>query len=34
VTFASRIAVKGALGRPTARERRQLEALRASRHDA
>ena len=34
VTFASRIAVKGALGRSTARERRQLEALRASRRDA
>lgn len=34
LTFASRIAVKGALGRPTARERRQLEALRAARRDA
>jgi hypothetical protein len=31
LTFASRIAVKQALGRPAARERRQLEALIAAR---
>jgi hypothetical protein len=31
--FATRIAVKGLLGRSTARERRQLEALLAARHD-
>ena len=31
LTFASRIAVKEALGRPAARERRQLEALLAAR---
>jgi GT2 family glycosyltransferase len=31
LTFASRIAVKQALGRPAARERRQLEALLAAR---
>jgi GT2 family glycosyltransferase/glycosyltransferase involved in cell wall biosynthesis len=33
LTFASRIAVKGALGRSTERERRQLEALVAVRRD-
>jgi GT2 family glycosyltransferase/glycosyltransferase involved in cell wall biosynthesis len=33
LTFASRIAVKGALRRPSGRERRQLQALRAARHD-
>jgi GT2 family glycosyltransferase/glycosyltransferase involved in cell wall biosynthesis len=33
LTFVSRIAVKGALGRPTRRERRQLQALRAARHE-
>jgi GT2 family glycosyltransferase/glycosyltransferase involved in cell wall biosynthesis len=33
LTFASRIAVKVALRRSTARERRQLEALRAARRD-
>jgi GT2 family glycosyltransferase len=31
LTFASRIAVKRALGRPAARERRQLQALLAAR---
>ena len=33
LTFSSRSAVKSALGRSTDRERRQLEALRATRHD-
>jgi len=31
VTFATRIVLKRAAGRPTARERRQLQALRALR---
>ena len=33
LTFATRIAVKGMLGRSTARERRQLKALLATRHE-